>query len=82
MVVRNIHILGGCPSADADGDMFEGVLSEKLLSGTCPYFEDILHPPLVPDGDHSVWDHSLNLILPEVSKYIKLEIQGALCPSF
>jgi len=29
------------------------LLCEKLLSGTCPYFEDILHPPLVPDG----WDH-------------------------
>ena len=39
----------------------------KKMSGTCPYFEDILHPPLVPDDDHDGWDHSLNWILPEVS---------------
>ena len=43
----------------------------KKLSGTCPYFEDILHPALVPDGDHDGWDHSLNWILPEVSKNIE-----------
>ena len=33
------------------------VLSEKWLSGTSPYLEDILHPPEVPDGDHDGWDH-------------------------
>ena len=34
-----------------------GVLSEKLLSGTSPYLEDILHLPVVPDGYHDVWGH-------------------------
>ena len=34
-----------------------GVLSEKLLSGTSPYLEDILHPPEVPNGDHDGWSH-------------------------
>ena len=38
----------------------EGVLSEKWLSGTSPYLEDILQPPEVPDADHYGWGHLLN----------------------
>ena len=33
------------------------ILSEKLLSGTSPNFEDIIHLPGVPDGDHDDWGH-------------------------
>ena len=28
------------------------VLSEKLLSGTSPYLEDVIHPHEVPGGDN------------------------------
>ncbi len=47
------------------------VLSEKWLSGTSPYLEDILHPPELPDGDHDGYGTWIfNWILPEVSKNI------------
>ena len=47
MVIRNLPILGGYPPS----------LSQKLLSGTYPYLEDVLHPPEVPVGDHDGWDY-------------------------
>ena len=34
-----------------------GVVSEKYLSGTSLYLDDVLHPPEVPDGDHDGWGH-------------------------
>ncbi len=47
-----------CVDADAnayaDAELRE-VLGEKLLSGSSPCLEDILHPSEVPDGDHYAW---------------------------
>ena len=33
------------------------MISEKILSGTIPYLEDILHPTRVPEGDHDNCNH-------------------------
>ena len=33
------------------------VFSEKLLSRTSPYLEDVIHLPEVPDGDQDGWGH-------------------------
>ncbi len=34
-----------------------GVFSEKLLSRTSLYLEDVIHLPEVPDVDHDGWSH-------------------------
>ena len=44
-------------ASDFQNCIILGVLSEKLLSGTFLYLEDVLYLLEVPDGDHDGWDH-------------------------
>ena len=50
------------------------MLSNKLLSGTSPYLEDILHPPEVSDGDHDGWGHLKMDFASSFQKYIILGV--------